>query len=819
MDGLAGDIRYALSAMRRNKGFAAAALLTLTLGIGATTAVFSVVYGILLRPLPYPEADRLVRLSEEHPGAASPFRERLLSNVTYYAWRDSPQTIEWLSAYGGGQTTVILPDGPDHIESATVSTTLLPMLGARPALGRLFVPREGVRGANTVVVLSDRLWRQRFGADPKVIGRSILVEGQPRTIVGVAEPGFYFPDRNALFWQPFDQVTSPEPREKGAPPRINAIHVLARLKRGATTTQAEAEGTARARAANRGPFDNTVFGVGGPVVVHVNRLVDEMTMTVRPALIVLALAVAFVLLIACANVANLLLSRGAARERELAIRTSLGASGSRIARQLLTESLVLSCIGAAFGIALSWMLLRILPAIATTNLPRVNDVRLDAHALLFCAIATLVTSILSGAAPAIRCVRHDPIASLRGGDSGAAGGFRGAAGRRIRDVLLTAEAAFAIVLVIGAMLLARSFGRLTAVDAGYTPTNVLVAKLFAPSRGSDDGRIRLVVTGVLERLRHMPGVVAVGAGNMMPLDDWTIFAGFPAPVRAQEEAAAKAPTARALRYSVTPGYAEALQLRLRKGRFFTDADVASGVQPWIVNEEFARLYLPPDPVGFRWSLKTGRPNEIVGVIANVLKEGNDRRPQPEMYFPLDADYPLSGRAGIAIRTAGDPAPLASIARGIVRDLDPDAAIEIGMLSSRVSTSYAQPRFATAVIGVFALLAMILASVGLYGALSYAVSQRRREFGIRAALGANRVALVWLVTREGLTVTLAGIAIGLVAAMGLARMMRGLLFGISPTDAPSFVAAPIFLVLVATLACVLAAGRASCVEAADALRAE
>ena len=356
METLLSDIRYALAMMRRNKGFTTAGLLTLALGIGATTAVFSVVYGVLLRPLPYPAADRLVRLSEEHPGAVSPLRAPLLSNLTYHAWAEAPRTIDALGAYTSQQLTLALPDGPARVDGASVTPTLFPLLGVTPALGRFFLPDEGTEGNDAVLVLSDRGWRERFSADPTVVGRGVIVDGRPHIIVGVARPGFDFPDRRTLAWTPM-AVRRPAPDAvAGGRGLMGVVNALARLRPGATLAQAGAEGTSAARATIRPMAANLLFGVGGPPVVHARGMVDEITASIRPALLVLAAGVACVLLIACANVANLFLARGVARQRELTVRAAIGASASRIARQLVTESLVLSLLGGALGLGLAWAL-------------------------------------------------------------------------------------------------------------------------------------------------------------------------------------------------------------------------------------------------------------------------------------------------------------------------------------------------------------------------------------------------------------------------------------------------------------------------------
>jgi putative ABC transport system permease protein len=821
MDALINDVRYALVTMRRNPGFTAAGLLTLAVGIGATTAVFSVVYGVLLRPLPYPNADRLVRVSEEHAGAVSPLRTPMLSNVTYYAWSRSPRTIDTIAASSFRQYTVALPDGASRIDGSNVTPTLLPLIGAAPALGRFFNPDEGREGANAVLVLSDRLWRERFNADLSIVGRGLIVDDKPYVVIGVARPGFYFPDKDTLMWTPMDVLQPAPDAVAGGRGRVGVVTAWARLAAGVTTAQAAAEATTAARTAVRPMAMNLLFGVGGPVVVHVRGVVDEMTARVRPALVVLAAAALFVLLIACANVANLFLSRGIARQRELSVRAAIGASRARLGRQLLTESAVLSAIGGTLGLGLAWGLVRLAPAFAAKDFPRLDDVRVDGRVLLFAIGVSVFTMIAAGLAPAVRGARFDLAESLHGGDGASAGGFRGARAKLLRDLLLMAEASFAVMLLVGATLLARSFVLLTHVDAGYTAAHVLTAQLSVPGGDSEPNadRVAQLVAAALDRARAEPGVIAAGIGNMMPLDNSASIAGFLMPGHLGET---KPKLARALQYVVTPGYAEALGLRLRAGRLFTDADLAGGVRPWIVNEEFARLYLPPRPVGFQFPWKVNATSytvEIVGVIGNVLKNGNDSQPQPELYLvPRDGARFLK-HFEMAVRTTGDPAAFAPALRQMFRDLAPSAAIETTTLGQRVAESVEQPRFAMTVLVVFAVLALALASVGLYGVLSYGVAQRRRELGVRAALGAGRSRLMGMVLREGLLRTGGGLAIGLVASAALTRLMQGVLFGVTPLDPIAFAAAPAVLLPVAIAACLIPARRAARVSPSEALRAE
>jgi predicted permease len=492
-------------------------------------------------------------------------------------------------------------------------------------------------------------------------------------------------------------------------------------------------------------------------------------------------------------------------------------------RQLLTESAVFAVVGAALGLVLASFLVDLTPAIAARNFPRLDAVAIDSRAIVLTAIVAIFTALATGLAPALRSARSDLAATLHGGDGASAGGFRGVRATWWRDGLLIGEAAFAVLLLVVAVLLARSFVRLLHVDPGYSANHVLVAEMFLPEGDAADkgDDMRTIVASVVARARALPGVVAAGAGNMMPLDATSQIAGFPSPWTRP----GAAPTAaRSLQYVVTPGYAEALGLRLRRGRLFRESDAASEVRPWIVNEEFARLYLPPDPIGYRWKLPATdttpeRTNEIVGVIANVLKFGNDAAPQPEYYNVPRAPMRFYGHVEIAVRTSAKAGSIAAPMRAAIAAIAPGAAIETVPLAQRFSDSVDQRRFALTVMAALATLAVALASVGLYGVLSYGVSQRRRELGVRAALGAARRDLVLLVVGDGLRVTAIGLAVGVVAAAALTRFMRSALFGIEPLDAASFFAAPVLLAIVATVACLLPARRAASTDPAAALRTD
>jgi predicted permease len=810
MDHLRQDVRFALRAMRQQKGLSLAALLSLALGIGANTAIFSVAYGVLMRPLPYPEADRLVRLGEEHPGANAAFRGSLLTGHTYLAWTGDAATIEGIAAFSRNALTDTSGTEAVRLTSAAVSPSLFELLRARPAAGRPLVADDARPGAPPVAVISDGLYRERFGADPDALGRTLTLDGVAHSVVGVMAPEFYFPDREVRLWTAF-----PEPE----PPVGNSISffgAIARLRPGATPAQAAAEGTAAARSVERSPIAEAVFGKGGPVEVRVQSLLEDMTAGVKPALSVLAVGVAFLLLICCANVANLLLSRGVARERELAVRASLGASRRRVVQQVVTESLVLSSLGGALGLALCGALLAALPRLAPADFPRLDDVALDGRAFAFAVVASVATGLLAGLLPALRAARRDPLPALREG-SGASAGARS---MRLGGGLLVLEAALAVMLLVGSGLLIRSFARLMAVDPGYDPGNVLLAQVYLPGEPEEE-RTRQLALDLVERIGALPGVEAAGAGNMVPLSRATAVSQFELP---GSVTGGDPVTVRAVTYMVTPGYAEALSLRLVEGRLFRPEDVGSRSRPMLVNEEFVRSYLTDGrPVVGRRLDGVGAedeiPIEIVGVVGNVLKDGLDAAPQSEIYTLPQHGYRLMSDFTVVVRTAGDPAALAPGVRASAAGVAPEVALEVATLASRVSASVSQPRFATATLAAFALLAVALAAIGLYGVLSYNVTRRRREMGVRGALGADRRALVSLVLRQGLLVTAAGLALGLAGAAAMTRLLASLLFGVTPFDAVAFGTAPALLLAVALGACLIPAWRAASVPPTEALRGE
>jgi putative ABC transport system permease protein len=821
MRGLVRDVTGALRLMSSQRSFAAAALVTVALAVGGTSAVFGVVHGVLFRHPPYPEADRLVRLWEVHPGAHEPIPGSKLSGPTYRAWSGSADTIEDVSAFGGRDYVVVVGESARRVRGTRVTPGLFRLLGVSSARGRFFGDADAQPGARPVVVLSDRFWRDHFASDPGAVGASLNVDGVHHDIVGVAPPGFAFPDREVGLRDDRQAISlytllAVEPTPGAT--AIDYTEAIARLKPGATMAHAEAEGNAHARAVDR-PMADLVFGKGRPVEVRVRTLVDQMTMGVRPALEVLAAAVTLVLLVACANLANLFLSRGSDRARELTIRSALGASRSRLVQQLVVESLVISLIGGGLGLLLGWGLIAAIPALAPQDFPRLDQIRMDGRLVAVAALAATIVGMLSGLVPAVRGSRTELATSLGGGAR-----CIGPSGRRLRRVLLGLEAAFAVVLLVGACLLARSFAALVSVDAGYAPAGVLTADVRLPEDATASQASRVALS-LVERLRVTPGVRAAGIGDMAPFGSMLSRFGFKLPGVSDSDG--KPMVATALRAVITPGYAEALGMRLREGRLLRAGDLASTSRAILVNATFAKTYFmdgrPAAGRRFtglfpRW-LGADTVVEVVGVVDDMLPADLDGTRQAQIFVAQGAKAEI-GHLTLVVRTDGDPAALASVVEKQVRQLAPGASVErMGPLAGKLSASVAAPRFTTTVLASFAILALALAATGLAGALSYDIAQRRREIGVRTALGATRRHVVRMILREGLTATGVGLAAGLLLAALLTRAMAGALFGVTPLDLVAFSAAPVILFAVACVACLVPARRAVADNPVAALGAE
>ena len=813
MDAFLQDIRHSLRVLTKSPGFTAVALATLTLGIGATTAVFGVVNATLLRPLPYRDADRLVRIQEEHPMNRGRAMPAFMTSATLEAWRENPHTIDQIAGYSDRTFTYRDESEPVRVRGAAVSPALFPLLRATPLLGRVFTPDEEASASQPVAVLSYARWQDRHAADPNILGHLITLDDVSYSVIGVMPEGFYFPDRETEIWIP---LTLTMPQQRPGDRFIMAFSGLARLRDGVSLAQAEAEGqTIVGRQAPLAP------GMGAPTL----RLVgfhDEMVREVRPALLALMAAVGFVLLIAMANLANLLLARGAGRQRELAVRAAIGAGRGRLIQQLVTESVALSVIGGGLGLAAAYWILGALPSFAPAGIPGLGKAGIDGTVLAFALAASVGAGVLFGTVPALQASRFDLVRALNEGASQMGGGFRFRRGNRTRSVLVVAEVALALMLLVGAALLVRSFVTLATVDPGFDPARVLTAELNLPrSQYSDTTAASALFDQVLARTIARPGVEAVGLVSSLPLTRGESLIAF----RTQGQAA---PTSRdemtaARPQLVSPGYLDAMGLRLVAGRFVTDRDTESSPRVVVVNEAFASAYFPgEDVVGQRLNLGRGEPTEIVGVVGDVHHRGLDSRPQPELYFSYRQSLLGRGvpRVSIVVRTTGDPRALGPFLRQDILDLNPYLPIDNVMtMEARLASSVAQPRFYALVLGVFAASALALAMVGIYGVLAYTVSQRSREIGVRMALGADSGRIRNLVVRQGALLVGMGVALGLAGALVTTRALQSLLFGVTPLDVPTLIAVPVLLITVAIAACYLPARRASRVAPMDALRCE
>jgi putative ABC transport system permease protein len=808
IDDLRRDLRHAARNLRRTPGLTIAVALTIALGVGASTTMFSVVYGVLLRPLPYPEPDRLVRVWELNAGATTiqPGMQ-WLSNVSYYAWSEGGKTIDAIGTFSSSDRTVGF-DRPTRIACSTLSPSTFKVLRASPALGRFFTEDDAGEGSTPVVVLSTALWRERFGADPAVLGRTLVIDGAAHIIVGVAPRDFAFPYQDVRLW-----TVESVPRPGAQPFGVVGASVIARLAKDATPMQAAAEATGIARSQPRPPGTEILWGKGGPVEVHVRPIVTDLTARVRTALLLALAAFGCLLLIACANVANLLLARIVSREREVAVRTALGASRGRVMRQFLTESMVMSVLGGLLGIALAFALVRALPALIPQPFPRVDNIRVDGLMLAVACAITLVSGALSGLAPAARGARQDLVSSLREGSGSSASSRAG----RLRRLLLGTEAALAVMLLVVALLVGRSLVALLAVDPGYEASDVVTARVYMPARRPGQMQTDPFVAALLDRIRAVPGVVAAGAGAMAPFGYINVATQLTVTVPGRAPVSARSRV-----YVVTPGYAEALRLRLHSGRLLTEPDLASGVQAMLVNQEFVRAFLQgTEPIGFITDslLTRGVRGEVVGIVDHVLKDGLDSEPQPEVYIVPAHRYVLAGEVHVLVRTSGEPAPVIAALRGTVDTLRPDVAMDATTLQAQTLESVGKQRLATALLAGLALMALLLGAVGLYGVMSQAVSTRVRELGVRTALGASGGHIARSVIGEGMRTTGAGLAIGLAVAAALTRLIESMLFGVKPLDPLSFAVAAFVLGAVALVACLLPAWRAARVDPLVALRTE
>ena len=803
------DARYALRALRRTPGFTVVAVLTLALGIGATTTIFSVVNAVVLRPLPFQDPGRLVRVWDTNPHGG----DFSTSDATYLDLRERNRSFVEMAAFSDTRRSLVLTGlcardsgdcEPERLQSAAVTASIFPLLGAAPSLGRTFTTMEDrPSGDSRVVLLGYDLWVHRFGSDPRLLGRGITLDGQSYTVVGVMPAGFAFPSPAEL-WVPL-VVDRRRDRDE------HDLTVIGRLGPGMTLDRASADlQRVAGELGTEYPRTNADWGV---------RVVSFSDWMIGPqlerAVFVLLGAVGFLLLMACANIANLLIARGSARQAEVGVRAALGASRARLAGQFLTESVLLALIGAAAGLGIASWATALVRTLGPANIPRLRDVGMDAQVLGFTLILALGTSIIFGLAPALQISRVELQATLRQGARGAIPRGR----TRIRSVLVVVQIALAMVLLVGAGLMFGSFLRLQSVPVGFDASNVLTVPLQLPEERYADETRQAFFESVRARIASIPGVQYVGATSTDPLRQW----GFSNDVT-PEDRAAEAPAGGFMQAgwrSVTPGFFRAMGIPLLQGRLLTDADGAGGTQPVVITRSMAsRLWPDDDPIGKRlfWGGTDGAPHTVVGVVGDIRDVQLDADPAPLLFLPY-GEVPVPGMT-LVIRTAGDPASVAGAVRREINAEDRELPLpEVSSLAESRSAAVAEPRFRMLLLAGFAAAALLLATVGIYGVMAFTVAQRTREIGVRIALGAHTRRVFALVLRQGMVLAGIGVIVGLAGSLAVTRFLQSLLFGISATDPVTLVAVALLLGAVTLIGAYLPARRAARIDPIVALREE
>jgi putative ABC transport system permease protein len=806
MDTFIQDIRYGIRTLLKTPGFTVVAIIVLSLGIGANTAIFSVVNSVLLRPLHFNDPGRLVQIWESKP--TRPLAEIPASYPNFADWRAQNQVFEHVVAYADWNFNLSGVSEPERLQGAIVSPAFFTMLGIKPIAGRVFSLDEDQPGKDLVVILSRRLWQRRFNSDPNIIGKTVNLGDDAFTVVGVVPHGAGQPlqSEEVEFWAPVSRGVALTNRFG------HYLSVIGSLKPGATTQQAQADMDAIAtRLEQQFPASNTGHRV------KIISLQEQVAGNFRSSLFLLLAAVAFVLLIACANVAHMLLARGAARQKEIAIRSALGSSRSQLVRQMLTESLLLSFIGAVVGLLIAFWGIDFLVALSPADLPRVNEVMIDGRALGFTLTVSVLTGLAFGLIPALHGSRPNLNEILKDGGRGA---IAGQGRQRARSFLVVSEIALSVVLLVGAGLLIRSLLRLQSVNPGFNSKNVLTMRLDLTGQKAKTGtKAILFHNQLLDRINGVPGIVSASTRSFVPItNDWAYlsFAIEGRPVDAAD---------RPVGYynAISPNYFKTMQIPLKKGREFDERDVRGAQNVIIINETMAHRYFPnDDPIGKRITQDDVdfAPDSwvtIVGIVGDTKPKTLDGEPVAEYYMPF-AQQPEPSMS-LMVRTSGDPGVAAAI-RSEVLALDKDQPVySAKTLDSLLSESVAKPRFRTILLGIFATLALLLSGVGIYGVMSYAVTRSTREIGIRLALGAQVRDVLKLVLRNGMKLALIGVGIGLAGAFAVTRLMSKLLFGVTATDAVTFGSVSVVLLAVAFLACYIPARRATKVDPLVALRYE
>jgi putative ABC transport system permease protein len=804
------DLRFAIRQMAKKPGFAAVVVLTMALGIGANAAIFSVLDAVLLRPLPYTSPDRLIKVWTRFTGIGAPNDQNWVSAPEFRDFQQLNSSFSDLAAIGSGTINLGVKGSPERVVGASVSPGLFSMLGVQPMLGRTFLPEEGQPGRDHEVLLSYGLWRRVFGGNRNVVGSTIDIDGVPMSVVGVMPEGFAYPDETEI-WGPL--AFSPNDLSENS--RGNhGFEVLGRMKPGFSLAQVQSDmdRVGRTIVEQHGAYPYKKFDFG--IILH--PLLEETVGDVKPSLLVLMAAVGLVLLIACANIANLLLVRSTERRQEMETRMALGASGSRLMRQLLTESVVLALAGGAVGVAITPWILHELVRIAAKTLPRAVHTTIDARALLLTAAISLATGILFGLAPALQAGRKRGFEGLKGGKS-----TEGKRPKQLRSVLVICETALSLLLIAGAGLLIRSFAEILKVDPGFRPDGVLTMRIALPDAVySKPEHVRGFYADLLSRVQGLPGVQTAGAVSALPLSGQggsgttTIDTQSVPPEKSTPEADQRV---------VTPDYFKAMGISILRGRTFETRDSDTAAPVAIVDESLANTYWPnQDPVGKR--LHSGGPGSkapwatVIGVVRHVRNRTLEARSRVEVYWP-QSQRP-SGAMTLAVSTSGNPLNLVPTIQREVSAIDPDLPIyKVSSMTEVMGDSLQRRRLALILLAAFAGLALLLAAVGIYGVTSYGVAQRQKEIGLRMALGADRGDVLGMLIRGGMGTIAIGLGLGLAMALFLTRLMSGLLFSVRPWDPVALSGAAALLMLAALLAIFIPARRATKVNPMVALRYE
>jgi putative ABC transport system permease protein len=810
METLWQDLRQGMRSLLKQPTFTIVAVIALALGIGANTAIFSVVQAVLLRALPYRQPDRLVTVWEHNRTRGN--AQNVINLGNFFDWKEQNRVFEDMATFFDQTANLTSGGEPEEIPSQIATPNLFNILGVNPIMGRAFTEDDGKPGAPRVVVIGFGLWQRRFGGDPQIVGRKLILNGNEATVVGVMPANFNWhvkagsmTRKIAEMWSPW-QIDTANVQRRG-----RFAMAVARLKPGVTFEQAQAEMNVIGSQLERSYDFNANWGV------NVVPLRKQFTGEIRLALLVLLGAVGVVLLIACANVANLLLVRAAGRQREIAVRAALGAGRWRIVRQLLTESLLLAGLGGLAGLALAWWGTDLLVSLAPSELLNLPEVKINAAVLGFTLGLSLLTGVIFGLAPALEATRLNLHESLKEGGRNLGGSTRS---RRLRNSLVIVEVALALVLLVCAGLLVRSFARLQGVDPGFNAHNVLTMKVGLPGRKYDTDQKRInFFRQAIAQMQSLPGVESAGAVSFLP------FAAPHAGTLVEIEGRPKLPPGQGLGTGVMVSdlnYFRAMQIPLKRGRLFTDQEAAEMRHVVVINETFALKNFPnEDPLGKRVVIHMkddNQPCEIIGIVGDSKHMNLDAEVRPMSYWP-HPELVYSGMTFV-IRTQGEARSVASAARNVIRTLDPEQPVaDVRTMESLIGNSVARARFNTLLLAIFAVVALLLAGVGIYGVMAYSVAQRTHEIGVRMALGARAADVLRLIIKQGMRLATAGVAIGLACSLALTRLMKTLLFDVSATDPLTFIGIPLLLALAAMAACFIPARRAAKVDPMAALRYE